>query len=750
MKRILTTFLTVCIFLGAYAQRPKVGLVLCGGGAKGAAHIGVLKVLEENGIPVDCIAGTSMGAIIGGLYSLGYTADELDSLILSQDWDVIMKDHISRSDVAFEQKASSGRFILNIPFGLNDTKRLSSKGGNMLDNIPMSIVKGNNVYNLLTRLTVGYQDSLDFNKLPIPFACVAVDLANKKEYVFHSGSIVEAIRSSMSLPGYFAPVRKGDMVLFDGGLLNNYPVDVVKKMGADIVIGVRLGGFDPHPEQINNIGDMANSLMDLYMDAKLAKAVEDTDILIGPDISGYSVLSFDKNSLTALVENGRKAAMEQKEALCSMRDSLRRAEDAFIGPLPKAHKKFRKAVCLGQNDTVTISSVQVNGLPVSDLKQILRHSRFKSGARLTGGMIEDEIEELYSTGAFASVNYSLSGEEEPYHMTLEFVQGPKSRLGVGVKFDSEEIASILLNIGLNEKALYGHKLSLTAKLAYNLQAEARYNYAFKNVAYYEFGYKFRNSNLNIINEGMRNNCLFRQHSLWMGFSTHRTKLTKTDFGLKMDWFTTDANLDAIIPYIKTYDYDSERDLFVQGYFKFALDKFDRDCFPTRGVRLDAGYSYFFSKLLNSDNSDFMVGSARFSFVAPIGDRFAMIGTIANRTVIGNDVPIVYMNIMGGNDAGRYMDQQMPFIGFNYTRNFRNTLTTANLDLRYRLFDNHYLYASGAWARDAQKIEDIFEGSPVWGASLGYSYDSIMGPLSLKVQWSNMTKVGVYLSLGYSF
>lgn len=750
MKRILTTLLLAFLFMGAYAQRPKVGLVLCGGGAKGAAHIGVLKVLEENDIPIDCIAGTSMGAIIGGLYSLGYTADELDSLIMSQDWDMIMKDRISRNDAAFEYKEMSDKFILNVPFSLSDTRSLASKGVNMLDNIPISFVKGNNVYNLLTRLTVGYQDSLDFNKLPIPFACVAVDLANKREYVFHNGSIVEAIRASMALPGYFAPVRKGDMVLFDGGLLNNYPVDVVKQMGADIVIGVRLGGFDPEPGQINNIGDMANGLMDLYMDTKLAKAIEDTDILIGPDIKGYSVLSFDKTSLRALIGNGRKAAGEQMEALCSLRDSLSFAEADFTGPLENPHKSVRKAVYIGKNDTVTISSVQVNGLPIRDLRQILRHSCFRSGARLTGQMIDDEIEKLYSTGAFASVNYSLSGEKEPYHMTLDFVQGPPSRLGVGMRFDSEEIASVLLNVGLNEKALYGHKASLTAKLAYNLQAEARYNYAFKNVAYYELGYKFRNSNLNIFNEGARNSCTFRQHSVWMGFATHRTKLTKAEFGVKLDWFTTDSNLDAIIPYIRTYDYDPQRNLFFQGYFKFALDRFDRDYFPTRGIRFNAGYSYFFNKLLDSDSNDFMVGNVRFSFVAPMGNRFALIGTIANRTLIGNNVPIVFMNVMGGAEAGRYMDQQIPFIGFNYTSNFRNTLSTANLDLRYRMLDNHYLFASGAWARDAQKIEDIFEGSPVWGASLGYSYDSIVGPLSLRVHWSNVASVGFYLSLGYSF
>lgn len=734
MKRFLLAVLLLFAFLGASAQRPKVGVVLCGGGAKAAAHIGVLKVLEENNIPIDYIAGTSMGAILGGLYAVGYSADELDSLILSQNWDFVMKDQMDRNEVDFEQKELSDKFLLRIPIGGKEGTRMLSKNPNMLDNIPLSIVKGNNVYNLLTKLTVGYQDSLDFNNLPIPFACVAVDLSNKKEYVFHQGNLVEAMRASMAIPGYFAPVRKGDMVLFDGGLLNNYPVDVVKQMGADIVIGVKLGGFNPQTKEINNIGDMANEMMDLYMDAKLAKSIENTDVLISPSVAGHSVLSFDIESLTELIENGRKAAEEQSEALQKLRDSLTRAEAEFTGPLQDPEKPYRKARCLGSKDTVTISSVQVSGLQMGDIRQLLRHSQFQPGARLSGEMIEDELEKLYSTGAFSSVTYSLSGEEEPYHMTLNFVSGPKSQIGLGMRFDTEEIAAILLNLGFNEKALYGHKVSLTAKLAYNLQVEARYNYAFRSVAHYEFGYKLRNSSMPLFEDGVRNNYNFMQHSLWTGFATHKTKLTKTTFGVKMDYFEADL----------------AQNLFLSGYFHFALDRFDHDYFPTKGVKFNADYSYYFNKLIKKESKDFMAAHLRFSFVAPMGNRFALIGTIENRTLIGDEIPTPYMNIMGGTEAGRYIDQQMPFTGFNYTRGFKNCVTVANIDLRYRMMDHHYFFASGAWAQDAQVIDDIFEDKPLWGARLGYSYDSLLGPVSVNFNWSNVSKVGVYLSLGYSF
>ena len=193
-----------------------------------------------------------MGAIVGGLYAIGYSADELDSLVMVQDWDFVMSDKVPRKQVSFEAKKYDDRFLLKIPFsfrrdrGNQADKRQSLRDRNMvgptpplrgqhetslLSNIPMYLTSGHNVYNLFTKYSVGYQDSIDFDNMPIPFACVAVDLVSKKEVVFRSGYFVDAIRASMAIPGYFAPVRMNDMVLVDGGILNNYPVDVAKEMG---------------------------------------------------------------------------------------------------------------------------------------------------------------------------------------------------------------------------------------------------------------------------------------------------------------------------------------------------------------------------------------------------------------------------------------------------------------------------------------------------------------------------------------
>lgn len=181
------------------------------------AHIGVLQVLEKAGIPVDVIVGTSMGSIVGGLYAIGYTADQLDSLVRAQDWMFLLSDKVNRYDLPFGEKEYDAKYVLSFPF---ERGRRS----------PTGFIRGQNVYNLFTDLTIGYHDSLDFLKLPIPFACVAADVLNRQEVVMKAGNLVQAMRASMAIPGAFTPVIAGDRVLVDGGVLNNFPTDVARAL----------------------------------------------------------------------------------------------------------------------------------------------------------------------------------------------------------------------------------------------------------------------------------------------------------------------------------------------------------------------------------------------------------------------------------------------------------------------------------------------------------------------------------------
>ena len=231
MKHLTIIFAILFVF-GSFTskaescqQRKKVGLVLSGGGAKGIAHIGAIKIIEEAGIPIDYVVGTSMGSIIGGLYAIGYTPEQMDSMVRKQDWTFLLSDQIPRMDMNMQERDADEKYVISVPFSKSAIQDLT--GG---------LIKGRNISNLFSELTLGYHDSLDFNKLPIPFACVSENIVKGEEYVFHDGVLSTAMRASMAIPGVFTPVRLDSMVLVDGGVVNNYPVNVAKEMGADVII----------------------------------------------------------------------------------------------------------------------------------------------------------------------------------------------------------------------------------------------------------------------------------------------------------------------------------------------------------------------------------------------------------------------------------------------------------------------------------------------------------------------------------
>lgn len=752
-RSVAAIALLLLLSLSAFAQRPKVGVVLSGGGAKGAAHVGVLKVLEENNIPIDIIVGTSMGAIVGGLYSIGYSASELDSLMMSLDWTVMMSDRIPRRQRSFDLNQSQNKLLLRIPFGAGDYSRLGARKPrrnddiSLLSNLPMALVNGQNIYNLFTRLSVGYQDSLDFNRMPIPFACVAVDLVKKKEVVFHNGNFVDAVRASMAIPGYFTPVRIDDMVLIDGGALNNFPVDVCRAMGADIIIGCKLGALQKEDPEIENIGEMFNELLNLYMYTKLDDAIADTDILITPDTREYNTLSFDNESLRALVDIGEEAAREKQEEISAMKDWLDRSEQQFIGPV-QSHQPYRKARRMDR-DSILLGHVSFSGLSAKDAQWLFRKSCLKPGAYISGNDLESEIDRFYNTSAYESVTYLLLGQEEPYDLELTFVPRRRSVLGVGLRFDSEEIAAVLLDVGINANALYGSQFSATAKLAYNLQASLQYSYAFRSMTQLRFNYSFRHSDLNILNQGLRSNLDFMEHSVTAAFSTSKLRNFSFDMGGRFDFFSYNTLLSEAES-LPTYDTDLTRNKYLSAFGRFQVDRLDQPDFPMHGFRFDGQASYYFNRLFD-DNGNFFASQIHLTSVIPAGKRLAFLISLDNRILVGNNVPLIHGNIMGGTLEGRYLDQQLPYLGFGYTHVFQNVLTSFSLDARYRIQDNHYVFLSGAYARDFQNLETLFEHAPMIGARAGYAYNSVIGPLALNVFWSNYTrKVGAYVSIGFNF
>lgn len=290
-------FLTTIVFLLIMAvpptnaqmrgERLKVGLVLGGGGAKGAAEVGVLKVIEESGIPIDYIAGTSIGSIVGGLYSCGYRADELDSLFRNRKWMALMIEPSLRLD---------------------------------------GMIRGDKIVKMLEDMT-GRRDSISFDNLPIPFRCVAVDETSEREIVLSSGNLPKAMRASMSVPFIFDPVEFDSMHLVDGGVLNNLPVDVVRQMGADVVIAIDLTQ-NKHAtrkykwKRIKGIGWLIEWIKKRPDLVKYNENRTHADIYINPDLRGYSAKSFKSNKIKVMIDIGTKAGLDVKPALMELKKKI--------------------------------------------------------------------------------------------------------------------------------------------------------------------------------------------------------------------------------------------------------------------------------------------------------------------------------------------------------------------------------------------------------------------------------------------
>ena len=319
-------------------HRPTVALVLSGGGARGSAHVGVLKFLEEMEIPVDMICGTSMGGLMGGLYSMGYSADQLDSLLKKQDWSLILSDNISEKYKPYKEKLYRSRYVLTIPFhyesaddnprhirDLNigvDAGDISTQSGmnTFASSLPSGYVVGFNINNLLSSLTVGYQDSLAFSSLPIPYFAVATDMVSCKAKNWGSGSIRSAMRSTMSIPGLFSPVWTDDrLVLVDGGTRNNFPADLARAMGADYVIGVELSAAAAEKSEVDNIGNIVMRIVRMLGQDAYNKNIGEADILIRPELDGYGMLSFETAAIDTMITRGYRAAVSSMDELAELK-----------------------------------------------------------------------------------------------------------------------------------------------------------------------------------------------------------------------------------------------------------------------------------------------------------------------------------------------------------------------------------------------------------------------------------------------
>ena len=753
-------------------RRPTVALVLSGGGAKGAAHVGAIRYLEENGIPVDMVLGTSMGGLVGGLYSIGYSPEFMDSLLRATDWSLALSDRVPQDLIAYRQKKHKEKYFASVPFfysasdlfnrhdtdslarvpneglhfGAGDMSGERTLRENLFGSLPSGYIFGHNVNNIFSGLTVGYQNYVDFTTLPIPFFCIAMEMVSGKAFLWHEGELNTALRSTMSIPGIFAPVRTGDKIFVDGGMRNNYPTDIAREMGADIIIGVELSDKDMTYHDINNLADIIWQAVDILGRDSFENNVNIPDLTIKPDLHEYNMMSFDSQSIADIIGRGYEAAKAKSAEIKALKQLLGPEETEFQSP---------PAVDLGAIPIV-LSAMSFEGITRDEADYLLGILNIKPWDKVYKKDIEEAVSTILATGSFDFVRYELLGDSNEFTLNIICQKGPAHQAGIGMRFDTETVVSAIVNFGLNVHRIRGSAWDFTAKVSSNPYFLANYSLRFPSFPTMNAEFYSGLANATLVSSSTWDSAKgvnFRYSKITQRFYFSDLNWKKADFklGIKNELYNVTTLLAPI-----NFPVEYERGILSNDYLTFFVegrsDTFDNGYFPTRGHSIGVSYNYLLGGLKKEIDPVHIIQFDA-SRVIHMGGKLDVIPSVYTRLALGDTLPLVFMNAAGGSLAGRYLEQQVPFIGINYATPLSDKMVKLDLDFRLHLTSNNWLSLKGGVIKDSDSFDTdlLFTGDTIAGVGLEYAYNTIMGPLKFNVHYSNLTRnLGAYMSFGYDF
>ncbi len=722
--------------------RAKVAVVLSGGGAKGMAHIGVLKVLEKAGIPIDMVAGTSIGSIAGGLYAIGYNAHSLDSLVKSLDWGYVISDRENLGNQSLSDRQKQYTYLFTT--GKSAGKRDRSAGG---------FIKGKNLRELFQRLCSGYTDSLDFSHdLPIPFACVATDIVTNTEVVFHSGRLPQAMRASMAIPAVFSPVRMGDMVLVDGGMRNNFPVDVARNMGADIVIGITLDGKPKTAEDINSTMSILSQIIDFNCENKVKENIAKTDLYMNVDPRQYGTASFNAAAIDSLVRYGEEEAMRHWDEIIALKKRIG-IDDDFR---PRMLHPLRPNSLTDRQRVTGYVFQKMTPQDEAFLRQKFHLQKVDSidaqlSQQLTTSM---RIDLFYSTA-----ECQLEPDGEGVLVVLTAGNRKSMQLHAGARFDSEENAVVQLGLDVPLKTAIPINTDFTLRLGRLIIARGELTVHPRSFTRPTLSYTFRRNDVDIYVEGDRDyNILYNQSQA--EFMPFNFELRHFNFQMGLRW--------DYMHYRNKLGSETSRQVMLKNEHFFSYrarlnyNSEDNWYFPTRGARFNAEYAYVtndFAKLNVRAEDGTKTGkttgmnevSANWRMSFSLSNRFTLQPMFYGRLLFGDIVPSVFGNTIGGDWFGHYVEQQMPFAGIGNIEYVDNQFVAAQLQAQQRIATSHYVLLRVAAAQQSAKMKQLFDQSTLLGIQAAYYYSTMFGPLGGTIGYSNHTKKPYfYLNLGYQF
>ncbi len=732
MKKIFL-FVSLLFFtqisLGQENPRPKVGLVLSGGGAKGLAHIGVLKVIDSLRIKIDYVAGTSMGAIVGGLYASGYNAEQLDSIFSNVDIDALLQDYTPREAKSFYQKRNDEIYALTLPF---NKFRLG---------LPSGLSKGLYNFNLLSALTHHVSHIRDFKLLPIPFLCIATDAETGKKVVLDSGVLAQNMIASGALPTLYSPVEINGSVLIDGGVIDNYPVEELKSRGLDVIIGVDVQDGLKTREELKEVTSVLAQINNFSMIEKMEGKQKLTDIYIKPDIKGFTVVAFDKGK--EIISKGKEKAVE------------------FIGELaPFGNSNLYRNINIVAKDSIYIKDIISNQLANYTTSYIIGKLKFKRNTKITMDQLQKGILNLNATQNFSVINYSFEKMQEGDKLILQLKENENNTfLKFGLHYDDLFKSGILLNYTKKRLIAKNDVASLDVILGDNI----RYNfdYYIDNGFYWSFGFNSklttfnRNITSNIADNVVSNSTTNAINVDFFDLSNQAYMQTifaqKFSLGAGIEYKSLKLESETLENTNPVFENSSYLSLF--GFMKY--DSFDKKYFPKTGWGFNSEIRYYGYSTDFKDNFErFSVAKADFVFAQTVFKNMTFKLQTEGGFAVG-EKSISYFDFILGGYGFQQVNNIKPFYGYDFLSLAGDSYVKLLLSADYEIFKKHHLNFS---ANFANINDNIFDQLSTWftvpkysGYSFGYGMETVIGPVEIKHSWSPETKDHhTWFSVGFWF
>lgn len=705
-------------------SRPKVGVVLSGGGAKGIAHLGVLKVLEEQDIPIDYICGTSMGSFVGVLYSAGYSVDSIMSILGSLDKDALSRDRIPRDFIDFRERDDYEKYIISANFD-----------DNFGINIPKGAVIGQNLNLMMNKYLWNYLGDMDFSDMPIPYFCIGADIISGKHVVLDKGNIVDAVRASIAVPLIFTPVQIDSMLLVDGGIYNNFPTKEMKDKGVDIIIGVNVG-FEPHSQtELKQIAKVVDQLMWVNNVDNNKKAKQYCDILIEPDVDNISSSSFKK--ISDIYNIGKESAMEQISSIDSLSKYL------------NIHKTERAKHLISEPRQRYITTFEVNGLVPSDENVFYNYLQLNERDYITSDEISMAI--LHERGEldYNSITYTIKSDS----VIVFDVEKKENKYSgqIGLNFDTYSYGKLKLNFNINKIFSLPTDININGEICRNPSLEFNYLYTIDKIK--SITHKGNSSFSFGFTGSLKNDNIYRWENLERN-TDERSTAMQAKIYLQREFrfhYMYSAGISYVHHKIKIPRTSVINESVVFLYYTLKKDRIDNTEYPSRGASYEIKAEiqahtngYYPINISLQGNYKKAIPISKSLYFTPgvkVGINTAPNTGYASKFYIGGETTCNTLN-------------SIPLYGYNICELAFNNVVAGYLNLRWNVHKNHNILLLPNISLGADNFTDIFRGEDIFcgsGIGLGYSFNSFIGPFEIIISKAFENKSPtIWANIGYHF